>query len=344
MTRRAWAAVAAGWCLVLSACSGSGPGAARHSGPPPNQQIAGAATLHGVRFPLTGLPAPYAAAARRPSLTVKIDNVSGAWPQAGLNQADIVFDAEVEGGLTRLTVVYQSHGAPLVGPIRSARPVDAYLLRLLHGGYFAFSGASPGEMKPVRRFSHAALLYADADPAPFSRRGDHLAPHNLFSSTRRLFQALHRQAPHMHGPPPVFTFSTATPAGVPTTSVSVPFPTATAQWRWTGRDWVRTQDGHPDTLMSHARVSATNVVILSVKVVGTGIFETNGAQDPLPVTVGTGKCWVLRDGVRIPGTWQRNRIADRLRLFDSAGHPIPLRPGRTWVELMPRNGAPSFHR
>lgn len=341
---RLLAVLAVGCCLLASACGGSNNPKAATSSPPSAQRSAGGGTLRATTFPLTGLPAPSAAAARRPSLTVKIDNVLGAWPQAGLNQADIVFDAEVEGGLTRLTVVYQSHGARLVGPIRSARPVDAYLLRLFDGGYFAFSGASPGEMRPVKHFSHAALLYNDNNPAPFFRRYDHPDPHNLFSSTSRLYAALHREAPHKSGPPQVFTFSKQPLHGVPTARVTVPFPAATAQWSWQGHHWVRTQDGHPDVLMDHSRVRATNVVVMSVKVVGTGIFETNGAEDPLPVTIGSGKCWVLRDGNRVSGTWKRARLSAPLRFADSHGHTIPLSPGSTWVELMPSKDSPAFRR
>ncbi|HXR42012.1 MAG TPA: DUF3048 domain-containing protein, partial [Acidothermaceae bacterium] len=73
---------------------------------------------------------------------MKIDNVLGAWPQSGLNQADIVFDLPVEAGLTRLMAVFHSNDVPLIGPVRSARPVDADLLRLFGRAYFAFSGGS----------------------------------------------------------------------------------------------------------------------------------------------------------------------------------------------------------
>jgi hypothetical protein len=96
--------------------------------------------------------------------------------------------------------------------------------------------------------------------------------------------------------------------------------------------------------MDHSRVRATNVVVMSVKVVGTGIFETNGAEDPLPVTIGSGECWVLRDGSRVSGTWKRARLSAPLRFVDSHGHTIPLSPGSTWVELMPSKDSPAFRR
>jgi Protein of unknown function (DUF3048) N-terminal domain/Protein of unknown function (DUF3048) C-terminal domain len=351
------ATIAAGCCVVLAACAAGAP--SQSQGTVHKQQAvaniwglnaprtAGGTTLFARRadpvYPLTGVPAPNAAAASNPSLAVKIDNVSGAFPQAGLNQADIVFDILVEGGLTRLMAVYQSHRSDVIGPIRSARPVDAYLLRLFNGGYFAFSGASRPEMRPVRNRSHAVLLYNDATSAPFYRRSDHVAPDDLFSSSAALSGAFRRLKPNAAGPPQVFDYARAVPQGKATSSVTVPFPAATAAWQWNGHEYLRTQDGQPDVLIGGDRVSAANVVVMSVHIVGTGIFETNGAEDPLPVTVGAGACWVLRDGVRVQGRWERKDAAHRLHLFNGHHQPIKLTPGRTWVELMPSTGTPTFH-
>jgi hypothetical protein len=336
--------VAVTGCLLASSCSGTVERRmARGVSADESTRLSAGSTGSARIFPLTGRLAPNVGAARRPSLAVKVDNVYGAWPQAGLNRADIVFDLLVEGGLTRLMAVYQSHRAPVVGPIRSARPVDAYLLRLFHGGYFAFSGASPGEMRPVRAFSHAVLSDDVTDPEAYYRRADHPAPDNLFSSTQRLYSALHRRAPDERPAPPVFDRAAKAPAGVRTRTVRVPYPAATAGWTWNGRSYLRTQDGHPDVLIGGERVRTTNVVIMAVRVVGTGIFETNGAEDPLPVVVGSGRCWVLRDGVRVPGTWRHPRRGTPMHLTDMHGHPIALAPGTTWVEVMPRSETPAFH-
>jgi len=117
-------------------------------------------------FPLTGLPTG-SGPATRPALSVKIDNIADALPQSGINQADIVYEELVEGGLTRLFVTYQSHDAAVVGPIRSARPVDADLLDQLGGGIFAYSGAAPGEIAPAEDHSGATLLSMDAGVGAF---------------------------------------------------------------------------------------------------------------------------------------------------------------------------------
>lgn len=284
-------------------------------------------------FPLTGLPAATKAAAQQPSLAVKIDNVAGAWPQAGVNQADIVVDTPVEGGLTRLFAVFQSQQVPLVGPIRSARPVDGDLLRLLGGGYFAYSGANAGEIGPVKANSTAVMMSFDADNSLFMKRSDHASPHNIFNSTARLYAYGEQIKAGLAPPHPMFTYGGPAPSGAPVTTAAIRFPSASAAWHWDGRQYLRDQDGHADVLMGGDRVSADNVVIMSVGLRDSGVRDSLGHVEPWPSIIGSGSCWVLRNGVMVQGTWKRAGLTTPMTLTDAAGHVIALTPGRTWVEL-----------
>src|SRR3954466_3555773 len=92
-------------------------------------------------MPLTGLPITDPAAAGRGALVVKIDNHPIARPQSGLNEADIVFEENVEE-LTRFAAVFQSNGSDPVGPIRSGRTQDVDLLGSLNKPIFAWSGGN----------------------------------------------------------------------------------------------------------------------------------------------------------------------------------------------------------
>ena len=50
------------------------------------------------------------------------DSAQSAWPQKGLSDADMVYEMETEGGITRYMAVYRDwEKIPVVGPIRSAR-------------------------------------------------------------------------------------------------------------------------------------------------------------------------------------------------------------------------------
>ena len=54
-------------------------------------------------------------------IAVMIDNHNGAWPQAGLNDAYMVYEIIVEGGETRLMALFKGVDLEKIGPVRSAR-------------------------------------------------------------------------------------------------------------------------------------------------------------------------------------------------------------------------------
>lgn len=295
--------------------------------------------------PLTGLPVW--AVANRPALSIKVDNSPPALPQSGLQNADIVADELVEGGITRLMATFQSQDAPIVGPIRSARPVDAALLRELGGGVFAYSGAAEGEIAPVKADSTATLINAENTPSAFDiHHAGRQPPFSTYATTADLWAAGKQAGAPQVPPRPVFTYDpTVPPAAPPAAHLTLPIsPETSAGWDWdpASKSYLRVQNGAPDSLADGTRISTTNVVVLSVDIGHTGIFDTAGSEDPLVIVTGFGPCWVLRDGKYIQGFWGRATITDPLRLVDQGGHPISLEPGRTWMELLPRPGSPGL--
>jgi hypothetical protein len=290
-------------------------------------------------FPLTGQPAHDTLLLDRPALSVKIDNAADALPQSGLNDADVVTEELVEGGLTRLMATFQSRDAKTVGPIRSARPEDPVLLQQFGGGLFAFSGASTAVLADVQANSGAVLLNPVAGDTTWYRAGDRPAPANLFSSTPGLYAQ-----GALSGPPPpkLFVYGTVPNASTPARSVRVTFSgSATATWTWipSVHAYARAQNGSTDVLDDRSTVSSINVVILSVRVVASGNYDVLHNPTPLELLTGFGPCWVMRDGVVVPGQWQRN---GSLQLIAASGAPIALHPGRTWIELVPQGRSPQF--
>jgi hypothetical protein len=278
----------------------------------------------------------------RVALGVKIDNVSDARPQAGLDKADIVVEETVEGGLTRLFAVFQCDKASSIGPIRSARTTDGDLLRLLNGAVFGYSGSNRRVAETVGATSKAVLIPNDNLPQYFHRDYNRPAPHNVFSSTQTILGAgLSRD--HKLGPPRrVFAYGKAKHAGLPVKTASMSWPAASAVWSWNGHSWLRTQSGTADVLADGKRVSASNVVIMSIGVAETGLHDVLGNASPDDVVTGKGKVWVLRNGRVIRGTWSRPNRYERWVLKDAHGSPLLLQPGRTWVELLPQPRTPSL--
>ena len=102
-----------------------------------------------VVWPLRGTPASSADAAKTRPIVVKVGNDAQARPQTGIADADLVIEVLVEGGITRLAVVFQSKDPARVGPVRSARQSDLNYLSPLHA-ILAHVGASEAVTKAVR--------------------------------------------------------------------------------------------------------------------------------------------------------------------------------------------------
>jgi hypothetical protein len=325
---------------ALAGCSGSSSGPPSSPGTP--TAVAASKPTPPV-CPLTGAPRHKHEIVRRPPLAVKIDNVSEALPQSGINNADVVVEELVEGGLTRLMAIFQCDKAATVGPIRSARISDADILALLHGSVLGFSGANPADLPPIVAHSQAVLVSQDANPQYYYRSTSKLAPHNVFSSTERILRAGIARRHSLKAPKPLFRYGAIDPAAKPTHDFSISWPAASAEWRWSKGSWLRTQNGAPDRLSDGSQISATNVVVMSVTIASTGLHDVLGSPSPEDVTVGSNPVWVMRNGKLIKGTWHRQTLTSALTFRDKQGHLIDLAPGRTWLELLPTGRKPVRH-
>jgi Protein of unknown function (DUF3048) N-terminal domain/Protein of unknown function (DUF3048) C-terminal domain len=294
--------------------------------------------------PLTGLPMDIARA-RRPVLVVKIDNAPKARPQIGLNQADVVFEEGVEGGITRFAALFHSEESKPVGPVRSARSTDIRLISALHHPLFAYSGANA----TFQRYVHEAPLVDvgfDAHSDRYHRDSARPSPYNLFSDTDKLFDL----APDGAVPPPaLFAWRSpgAAPSGPAARAVTharvwwqaSKFTEAIWDWDVTARGWRRTQNGETHVDGAGKQVTPANVVVQFVTYHDTGQVDSTGTAVPEADVIGEGDAWVLTGGMLIPCRWSKASDTDITRYTDSSGAQVKLTPGKTWVELVPPNQA-----
>ena len=295
--------------------------------------------LADVNAPLTGAPAPAGVDLERPAIAVKIDNAPAARPQAGLNQADMVFEEMVEGGLSRLLAVFHSRDAEVVGPVRSARSTDIPILVTLNSPMFAWSGANQVFANQIRA-SAIIDVGVEAVPNAYERRNDRRAPSNLFTGTDRLRAV----APDLTNTPnPLLEYrlpGEEAPAGArPIKAVEVDYGANSAVHTWDPSvgGWTRDQNGSPHVDTDGVAIAPTNVIVQFVQYVNTGLVD--GAGNPVPEAqlVGSGDAWFLIDGRLIEGTWVKENLTVPTQYFDSESRPVKFMPGSTWT-LLPRTG------
>ena len=277
---------------------------------------------------LTGLPDPTAVTKRRSALTIKMDNTPQAHPQYGINEADVVYEEIVEGGITRLAAIFNSNLPTKVGPVRSVRRTDREIVFPI-GGIFAFSGGAQYALSSIETAPVKLIDQSNAGAAMF-RDPTRPPPHNLFANAELLM----KEGGKVHPPPPLFTYVSrnARALGAPVGSFTVNFLSGFAtsyQWNGKTRTWLRSIFGTPDVTATGVRVAPTNVIVMSVNYFGGVGVEGSYAQ-----MVGSGPVEVFSDGRLQKGTWFRRNIRLKTAYRSASGKVIALRPGQTWVELL----------
>ncbi|HEY5477844.1 MAG TPA: DUF3048 domain-containing protein [Tepidiformaceae bacterium] len=298
-------------------------------------------------YALTGQPmtdADVLQPTRHRPVAVMIDN-NDAWnPPLGLAQADIVFEALVEGGITRFLSVYDSQEAGAIEPVRSARtPFLAWVAEF--DALYAHVGRAetPGPANSGQQI--ADLQIADLDmeggpnpvPEAFQRDPTREAPHNVVTSTGAL-----RAAAALRGydrPPRMgewrFASAASAASGSPTaTAIDLDFgPIAATHPSWTWDPaaslYQRLSDGVVQVDgATHQPLTATNVVVMHAR-----NYVADSSEHVLIDNVGQGTAEVYIGGHVIAGTWRKPDNASRTRFYDAAGNEIAFTPGNTWIEV-----------
>jgi hypothetical protein len=348
-SRRSFARLLAPLLLLVMVTSACAKDVDEPDGAAPEATTSSTAAAAEPTYPLTGLTSDDEARRTRPALVVKIDNNEGARPPVGINQADVVYEEEIEAGFTRFAAIFQSQDADPVGPIRSARISDVELLANLNRPLLAWSGANSVTASAIRSADLVDVGF-DAETDEYERATNRPAPSNLFATTTGLYTHVGEAG----FAPSLFQYAqdastaesttTTEPGAVPSTTVAAPgapTPVAGGRVAFRSRDivyvwdegragWIRFQDGTPYADDKNELVAPANVVFLYIDYLCCPTVPGT----PEAQTVGEGDAAVFTDGHFIDAHWSRPSPTDVWNLTDKAtGQPILLTPGRTWVEL-----------
>jgi hypothetical protein len=316
-------AAAAALALAATACGGGSKAASSPTTTAPTSTTVAVPTA-----PLTGL-VDSGGAGTRPALSVKVENTDSARPQAGIEQADVLYEEVVEGNITRFVAVFNSEVPNVIGPVRSVRQEDPEIVWPL-GGIFAYSGGAPVNVEAINAAPVHSVDEETAGGAMVrneSSQPPRDAPHNLYGLGPALFALGGDPKP----PKPLFQYVAQGSAPITGRNVlgfHVGFdPGYDPTWTWDGSvgTWQRSIDGTRSTVTGDGHIAPANVVVQFTPYSGEAEAQT----------VGEGDVWVFTDGTLRTGRWVRPDKTQPARFLDANGKPILLRPGRTWVELLP---------
>lgn len=333
---------------VLTSTPTPPPTSTPTSTPSPTPTIVGPDEFPENFNPLTGLPYPSDEARNRRNLIVKVSNFPEVVrPQSGLDKADIVFEYEVEGGVTRFAAIYRSQGTDFVGSIRSARLLDLELVHMFDG-LLAYSGSNEW----IRQFIldsdwkwRALSPHLGVNCPPFCRYPQEGKPfeHTLFGNTFQMWEVAEERQVNEGLPGRGFAFSDVPdPGGAPAVDIFIGSYNKRQDTRWQynpddGR-YYRWNSSlpHPDAVTGK-QLAADNIVVLSAEHIDRpDIYESETGGTVIETVLwGSGDAYVFRDGLWYEGTWWHAQGRTGLWLTYPGGEEaIHLKPGQTWIEVV----------
>jgi hypothetical protein len=273
----------------------------------------------------------------RQILVVKIDDTNAAHPQIGIEDADLVYVEQVEGGLTRLAAIYTSKLPPLIGPIRSARISDIELLAQFGRVGFAYSGAQ-SKMRPVIAEANLENLSAERNPPSiYGKDPNRIGPVDMILKPELLLERANAN-PKIRietATASIFAFGDAPKGETNTAIAKIKWPSAKYELRWDSANekWLIYFNEKPNMAANGEHLYADTAIIQIVSITPSIYGDKFGEITPFSKTTGSGKAVMLRDGFSYQISWQRNLETDVTTWKSEDGGVANFKPGRTWIFL-----------
>lgn len=139
-----------------------------------------------VRSFLTGKLVPESIG-RKKAISVMFNNIQNALPQSGISNAEVVYEAPVEGGITRLMGILEDYqDIERIGSVRSCRNYYVYFAREFNTYYLHF-GQAVYALDLLNLASTLNLSGLDSEgEIVYYRSDDFEAPHNVFTDYDRI--------------------------------------------------------------------------------------------------------------------------------------------------------------
>ena len=310
--------------------------------------------------PFTGIAVDDPARLKQAPIFICVNNDPvGRSAHWGLSQADLVYEYIVDGfSMTRLTAVYHSKDAERVGPVRSARYPNIWMVQM-YGGVLACSGGSDAIRYLLKNEAGFPYLDADVDDPSNNRYftslgSDYRTRMQARTAGVRQWLLDNRDALQAsfagrgldiatyidNWSKPGFPYAAEAPGGDAGAGavVDIPYPGGNSvEWRYDPAlgGYVRSQGGEPQfDPATNQPIMAANVVVLSAVHELTDIVEDSLGTKGVNIKLHEfGDLRVFRDGKVYEGTWRASQESPP-RWLGAGEAPIPLKPGQSWIQVV----------
>lgn len=273
-------------------------------------------------------------------IAVMIDNHNQAWPQAGLNQAYMVYEIIVEGGETRLMALFKGVTVDKIGPVRSSRHyfID-YAME--NDAIYAHYGWSPQAESDIKKYSINNLNGITESTSTFWRVKDKSAPHNAVTSTEAILKAAkskgYKTTSDKKSVLNYVTDEVKLEDGITANSVTIPHSTLQKVkyvYDETNQVYKRYARNKAQTDWDTGNAVTTKNIIITFCDNYTLTDSENKGRQGLK-NIGTFDGYYITNGKAIKIKCTKNTRDQQTKYEDLEGNEIKVNDGNTWVNICP---------
>lgn len=272
-------------------------------------------------------------------VAVMIENHFDSWPQSGLSGARVVYEAPVEGNISRFMALYLlGDEVKKIGPVRSARPYYLDWLEEYGTPLYMHVGGSPEALQKIqiKQINDLNEFYRGWY---YWRDTARYAPHNVYTSSDLWNDAIKKYEENyttsMQGG---WTFADSIGCQdecITEIAIAYSGNTYTTGWKYSSstEHYTRYQAGQMSLdSMNNKPIVADTVLI---QYVDTTVLDGVGrlGMD----TIGSGKGIVFQKGNMIEGTWKKDSAQSKTRWFTAENTEVALQPGKIWIQIINRD-------
>jgi len=295
-----------------------------------------------MRSYFTGQWVPETIGLKRPYAIV-FNNYKVVSNQSGIEETDILYEALVEGGITRLLGIGQNFTGDRIGSSRSARHyfvsiADEYDAIYIHFGETKYATAKFKELD-VDDLDGAS----GSGDASFYRDDSIHAPHNAFTSAKGILKGIEKkgfETEYSEDYEPHFSFyqvDTDLLDGTPVNKVKLEYSSYISPsfvYNTTDKLYYRYQFGavHKD-LVTGNQLAFKNIIVQFVK---EWNIDKNGYQT-MDFEDASGSGYYITNGQMVPITWKKKEATSWMRYYNEVGEELTINPGKTFISVFPNN-------
>lgn len=299
-----------------------------------------------IRNPLTGEAGYSEAALKQRPISVVVENAKGARPQYNMDTPDIIVEGEVEGGETRMLWFYANYNnlPDMIGPNRSARPSYVQFSKFFDSIFVHYGGShSKGDyVGGYETIEKEGVDDIDGMKVSscFKRTKDKVSPHNAVLLGDKLMEVVESKGYRTEVDQNSFSAlnfnekaQAVSSAACDEIKVKISDRTNTHTLVYDKSNSIYTNENDYG-----APVSFTNVLVMFAEstYIDKANYKGSGKTETyLNYTYSSGTGRLASYGTVTDFNWKVEN--GKLVFTDTAGKPLMLNPGKTWICLASSN-------